>query len=293
VFNYRNRNRSRKAPARRPALVEQMESRQLMAQFNPGVSPDVVFVTSNPSVVPNDGIDDTAGIQAVINANKGRIVYFPNGTYNVSNTITVTGNSGNPDPNSELYLEGQSQGGVIIRLANSAAGFNSTATPKEVIRFVNNNNNNFRNRVKDMTVNLGTGNAGAIGMRFAASNNGYIENFTVTSGSTNSGYIGVEISGFNGPLHVKNLTVTGCDYGLYSTSPESVYSVDGLTLNNQDLYGLYTRRAVVSIRNFNSNQGQTSAPAPPRRARPRSSPATSRAARRARSRSRRAGSTSC
>jgi hypothetical protein len=61
----RMRKASRFARRSTSAVVEHMEGRRLLAQFNAGVSPDVVFVTSNASVVPNDNIDDTAGIQAM------------------------------------------------------------------------------------------------------------------------------------------------------------------------------------------------------------------------------------
>jgi hypothetical protein len=238
--------------------VETLENRQLLAAFPAGIAPDVVSVTSNPGVIPNDGIDDTVGLQAVISANKGRIIYFPNGTYNISNTINIQGTGGD---NAEMFLEGQSQSGVIIRLADNAAGFNDTSNPevtsKAMFRWVNNQNNNFRNRIKDMSFNVGTGNGGAIALDFVASNYGFIENVTVTSPNTNSGQYGIKLAGFNGPAYMRNITVTGLNYGIYMISPESTYTATNITLNNQDVYGLYTRRSIIAIRNLNSNMNNT------------------------------------
>jgi hypothetical protein len=52
---------------------------------------DRINVTSSPyNAIPNDGIDDTAAINAAVAA--GRSIYFPPGTYNYTGSITLPAN---------------------------------------------------------------------------------------------------------------------------------------------------------------------------------------------------------
>ncbi|MDA3923343.1 MAG: glycosyl hydrolase family 28-related protein [Kiritimatiellae bacterium] len=57
----------------------------------------VINVTLPPySAKPDDGVDDTSAIQKPISENieNGRTLYFPDGTYNISNTLTETNSAG-------------------------------------------------------------------------------------------------------------------------------------------------------------------------------------------------------
>jgi hypothetical protein len=70
------------------------------------------------------------------------IIYIPNGTYKVTNTITYSGNT-RYLPDNEFRQEltasirfiGESRAGSIIRLANGSNGFNNPASPKVVLAF--------------------------------------------------------------------------------------------------------------------------------------------------------------
>jgi hypothetical protein len=79
----------------------------------------VVNVKLAPYKAYGDGIhDDTTVIQkAITDANGGRkIIYFPNGTYLVSATLVMPGNSGPKPSYGFWHLQGQSRTGAVILL---------------------------------------------------------------------------------------------------------------------------------------------------------------------------------
>src|SRR5579872_143625 len=72
----------RKTNSRQPVL-ELLETRRLLAQIS----------VTNFGAIPNNGGDDTAAIQAAVNASSpGDTIFFPSGTYNLSNEIFLKGN---------------------------------------------------------------------------------------------------------------------------------------------------------------------------------------------------------
>lgn len=89
------------------------------------------------------------------------IVYFPNGTYAVNDTIVHRGSpwlrdNGHEDL-SQLRFYGRSRAGVSVRLVDNAAAFQDKANPKAVIAFTKHTHNNSisTNILQDMTVNGG------------------------------------------------------------------------------------------------------------------------------------------
>lgn len=83
-----------------------------MFSVNIPVANAATFNVTSYGATPNDGNDDTSGIQAAINAaNSGDTVYFPNGTYRVSSAINAKSN---------VKLEGQSQAGVVLQFTGGS-----------------------------------------------------------------------------------------------------------------------------------------------------------------------------
>jgi len=79
---------------------------------------DRTNVTSAPyNAVPNDGIDDTAAINAAVAA--GRSIYFPPGTYNYTGVMTLPANT-----SYRLYGEGPGVS-TIIFAGNPSAGISA------------------------------------------------------------------------------------------------------------------------------------------------------------------------
>ena len=156
-----------------------------------------------------------------------RIIYFPNGTYLVSDTITYTFDNLKNIYLSKYYSElcrgihilGESREGVVIRLADYAEGFFKDSH-KPVFSFNNaekccekfTTNVAQMNTIEDMTIDCGKGNPGVVGIRFCASNTGRVENITLR---TQEGYCAVQTAVVTEGCIV-NLSAEGFDYGIDS-----------------------------------------------------------------------------
>ena len=110
--------------------------------------------------------DDTAAIQKAItktsdektNNSGTNLIYFPNGTYLVSQTLLW--------PSLSYFgrvFQGQNQDGTSIKLKNNAAGFGDSESPKAVLSTFEGDTtgNAFRHSIYNLTVDVGSGNPGA------------------------------------------------------------------------------------------------------------------------------------
>jgi hypothetical protein len=229
-------------------------------------------VTKAPyNVVPNDGVDDTMTIQAALSdaCDQMRIVYFPNGTYNISNTLVWrfrgadgTPGQGNWCPN--MSIQGQSEAGVIFKLKDNCPGFQGPvglwgnwSGGKGVIQTAGigdeSGNTAFGNSLRNFTVDVGVGNPGAFGIDYLGNNQGMVNNITLKAG-TNSGAVGMRCTnGSPGPCLLKNITVQGFGTGVaagYGTQ----YSVvlEHLRLSGQRDQAFAATGSPVSVRDLQS-----------------------------------------
>lgn len=205
-----------------------------------------------------DGIsDDTAAIQkAILNTsdpqtnNPGsNLIYFPNGTYVVSQTLVWP-----KIPYFARILQGQSQDGAIVKLKDHATGFSDPKNPKAVLSTFEGGQtgNAFRHSIYDLTVNVGTGNSGADGIRFTSNNQGGIRNVTIRS-HDGQGRAGLAMDrAWPGPSAYTNLKVIGFDYGIFAIGPEYSLTFENITLENQRVAGINNTWNLLSIRNLTS-----------------------------------------
>jgi polygalacturonase len=205
--------------------------------------------------------DDTAAIQALLNAhpNGRRIIYLPNGIYLVSKTLTwPAGTPGKGDDYKNTILQGQSESGVTIRLKDRTPGFAIATNPKAVIFTGPAPAQRFGNSIRNLTVDTGVGNLGAIGIQFNASNQGSMRNVTIQSGD-GQGINGLDLSFANeiGPLLVKHLTVKGFQYGIRTGFSINSQTFEHITLKNQRGYGVYNTGQTVNIRGLTSENNVT------------------------------------
>ena len=209
-----------------------------------------------------DGVtDDTAAIQAALNAypNGGRIIYLPNGVYLVSDRLSwAAGTPGTGNDYKHIILQGQSEQGTIVKLKNKAAGFTRSNSPKAVIFTGPSPAQRFRNSIRNLTLDTGTGNAGAIGMQFNASNQGTVRDVTIRSGD-GLGINGLDMSFTDeiGPLLIKDVTIQGFQYGIRTGYTVNSQTFENITLQNQSVYGFYNGGQVVNIRGLNSTNAVT------------------------------------
>ncbi|HAX77111.1 MAG TPA: endopolygalacturonase [Cyanobacteria bacterium UBA11372] len=209
-----------------------------------------------------DGVtDDTAAIQAALNAypNGGRIIYLPNGVYLVSDRLSwAAGTPGTGNDYKNIILQGQSQQGTILKLKDSAPGYTNPSAPKSVIYTGPKPAQRFRNSIRNLTVDTGVGNTGAIAIQFNASNQGTVRDVTIRS-RDRQGINGLDMSFTDeiGPLLVKNVTVQGFQYGIRSGFNVNSQTLENITLENQSVYGFYNAGQVVNIRGLTSRNAVT------------------------------------
>lgn len=218
----------------------------------------VIDVTKPPYLAANDGSEDVA---AVINQAfddypaKNKIIYLPNGTYLVRDTVRWSrGGEGAGDDWKWTILQGQSRDSTIIRLADHCLGYADTAAHKPVVWTGRAPAQRFRNAVRNLTVNTGSGNPGAIGIHFFANNTGCIRDVSIVS-EDRTGVAGIEMAEQvdNGPLLVKNVSITGFGYGIWTDGEHMSMTFENVTLREQNRYGVYNVEQTLSFHNLVSH----------------------------------------
>ncbi len=167
-----------------------------------------------------------------------KFLYFPKGVYLVSDTVTYSFDN-LVAPQSAFYkcelcrnvhIIGEERENTVIKLADNSKGFEA-GNKKAVLSFnkksipdTETTNCAQMNTLEDITIDCGSGNEGAVGVIFAASNCGRIENVTVKS--ENSLY-GIEFD-YSCEACVNNVTVEGFKYGMKCghTSPMIFDNID-------------------------------------------------------------------
>lgn len=214
--------------------------------------------------------DDTAAIQSAISAAVGtkRVVYFPNGTYLVSNTISARDRNG--VWRSRLILQGQNRQKTVIKLKDHCPSFTDPNNPKNIIQTGSDNpiaqdgpqagggNQAFSNSVLNLTIDIGVGNIAACGLSYLANNQGSVENVTIKSSDPKMlGYIGLAINrSIAGPCLIKNVIITGFKYGIYTNGMEYGLTLENIALAQQQIAGIYNNGQVIAVRKLTSyNQG--------------------------------------
>jgi hypothetical protein len=159
-------------------------------------------------------------------------IYFPNGTYLVSDTIQnrVPDHKWSDGWLVGVALIGQTRDGVVIRLKDRCPGYTDPAHPKPVIRQASEmqgkkafdkrpegyGNCAFRNSIINLTVDTGVGNPGAIGIDYLGSNRGTVRSVTIRSGDAEKvGSCGLDMqTPWPGPALITHVRIDGFDYGI-------------------------------------------------------------------------------
>jgi len=215
------------------------------------------ILAANPRAVI--GFERTRGIFPYKNPTP-RILYFPNGTYLVSNTVVYTftdlRNVLGKELNRCLHFQGQSERGTILRLRDGAPGFDPGAR-KPVVSFTRGNTSNvsMQNTFENFTILVGKGNPGAVGLEFFANNTGAIRNVSIRSLDPNrAGHAGLSMTtvNFSGVL-VQHLTVEGFDFGVKVTHHRLNAVFEHIRVTDQRNAGFYLEDNNVSVRKLTSH----------------------------------------
>ena len=200
-----------------------------------------------------DGVaDDTSAFQqafaTTLNQYNSRVaIYVPNGTYLVSDRIATL----------EGYydccttLQGENPATTIIKLKDNAAGFQDAANPRSVF-YTRGGNQAFSMYFFNLTINTGSGNAGAVGIDYISSNYGAVKDVKIIS-PDGSGYSGIEMERqWAGPSIIKNVQIDKFRYGMRVATCEYSMTLEDVTLNNQSVAGIYNSCNTLAIRNLRS-----------------------------------------
>lgn len=179
-----------------------------------------------------DGVsDDTAAIQAAITAAHRRnrysppLISLPFGIYRITAPLETR------DPERRkgdgwcagMILVGESRERTVLRLDDQAPGYGDGKAPRPMILTGSESdqanpggggNRAFLHSVINLTLDTGRGNPGAVGIDWAVSNRGSIEEVTVRSGD-GAGFCGIRMERpWPGPALLTRVAVQGFDHAL-------------------------------------------------------------------------------
>jgi hypothetical protein len=199
-----------------------------------------------------DGVtDDTQAIKDAIAStfNAWEQIYFPEGTYLVSDEIFWK---------RFLTLRGDGPGKTIVRLANNAPGYQDVTNTKAIFfcresgRNEANNNGSHSNFIFNLTIEVGSGNPGALAVDFSSHNGGGIENVRIVD--LDNALTGISLERDSpGPALIKNVEVVGFDYGIRTRYGVYSMTFEDITLRDQRVTGFYNGQHNASIRGLQSS----------------------------------------
>ncbi len=217
--------------------------------------------------------DDTAALLAAIAATgpdgrarfwRNRLVYLPPGTYLVSAPLLKRYKDGHFA--SGMALIGAGVGRSIIRLADRAPGYRNALAPRAVIFTTSKlldpagptgggkdyfgkgeGNDAYENFVEDLSVEIGAGDPGAIGIDFLASNIGAVRHVAI-SAPPGSGAIGLSLRRkWPGPALLQHVTIDGFDVGIDAANSEYGMTLEDIRLRGQRVAGLRNAGNALSV----------------------------------------------
>ena len=212
----------------------------------------VVDIVTEYGVIPDDGLDDTEGIQKALNdyADRNRIIYFRNGVYDISDTLVFGG--------AQRFntLQGQSEANTIIRLRDRAPLFSAKVGERKPLLHIPDGGSadRFQNEIYNITFDIGSENPMADGLWFLSNNQGGLRHVTIKSYSNKEG-VGLSLSsGLNGPMLAKAITIEGFHIGIRTGDAVNSQTFENIHLRNQGFTGIYNTQQVISIRELFSEQ---------------------------------------
>ena len=227
----------------------------LMFTAIPLSAQDRIIFPHDPAVInirdfgaKGDGkTDDTAAIQHAIRSIRKtkwtRVIYFPNGTYIITEPIRFDYYVNNPKRSMRQgpWLYGETRDGVVLKVPDNSPAFADLNKPAPVIQAhphagTRKTSADWFDRIMvNFTVDCGN-NPGAIGIRFYSNNTGLLRDVVIKG----SGVIGLDF-GFisqNGPLLAQRIRIEGFQTGL-----QTGHSINSQTVSDIEIVG-WTKHAV-------------------------------------------------
>lgn len=245
-------------PAGSPTQAQEAQPVEPLAQL------DRIDVTAEPFNADPKGISDsTAAIQNALDravATKldngfQQVLYFPEGTYLLSDTLTLRATNGDDPRAKDITFLGVGPGKTTLRLADNSPKFQEGNKPVVIFLEGERSNVAFFNEVRELTIDTGAGNPGATALDFIANNIGTIRNVVLKSSDPNgAGKIGLRMTRqLGGQSLISNLEVHGFDIGIEIKHPISGYTFEDILLKDQNQVGLRNDGKAVSIHRLRSS----------------------------------------
>jgi Pectate lyase superfamily protein len=197
-------------------------------------------------------------------------VYLPQGTYLVSDTIIYRGGTLETNPQGYVWNDvvnvrfvGDSRATTTIRLADGASGFGDVTMPKIVLALQHPdtvfNNIPTDNVVRNLTIDTGHGNPGAVALFFQGANLASMRDVTLTSGDGKGAY-GLWFKAGSVQGYYRDITINGFADGIYvSENGEMNPALEHVTLTGQSDAAIHTTAGGLSVRAVCSDQRATGA----------------------------------
>ncbi len=171
------------------------------------------------------------------------VVYLPAGTYIISDSIQLPQTFFDKD----IVFLGQDSATTIIKLMDNAPNFQNASNPRPLIR-TRGGNQAFGMYFKNLTINTGSGNPGAIGIDYITSNYGAIEHVRIVSPDGN-GFAGISMEQqWPGSGLIKSITIDGHQFGIRVTQCEYSMTMEHIILRNQTVAGITNNCNTLAIR---------------------------------------------
>ena len=181
-------------------------------------------------------------------------IYLPAGTYLVSDIVSYSldnlANSLGSELNRQIRIFGDGAAATIIRLADATPGFDGPE-PRPVVTVMRGRRSNvaMSNYVRDLSIDTGRDNPGAIGLDFFCANTGAVRDVVVRS-ADGRGHAGVQLDhgGCTGAL-LERVRIEGFDTGLaVSVAGGGTYAAaEGLTFTGQRKQCIHVGSAWMSL----------------------------------------------
>lgn len=190
-----------------------------------------------------------------------KIIYFPEGTYLVSDTVTYTLTDltnkyyqygDRYDLSRNIHILGENKESTFIKLKDDAEGF-TKGSLKPLLSFNNNTkprdkevaNTGQMNMLKDITLLMG--NNGGIGLKYLSSNIGRVENVDIIGENSTVGIYTV----FGSEANFINVTVSGFDYG-FDIQYSNIITMNNIDVSRNRKAGILTGNSPLIARNITS-----------------------------------------
>jgi dienelactone hydrolase len=181
-----------------------------------------------------------------------KILYFPAGTYLITKQLDFQyqADSRKVQNPGFMMIYGESKERSRILLAPDSPVFQDR--PRPVIAFTNSksSNNSYHNSVRNITLEIGENNPGAIGFHFVSSNIGSIENVVCRNLDANRpAYRGISLPVSKGGLsYLTNIRIEGFKTGIYVSGKFPGYTLENISLANQHEAGIVNEGKNIAIR---------------------------------------------